>query len=167
MTCSLESQIEINTDETSPKISWGMKEHLHVQIGYAHTDIPSALIHNHNDHMVDYNKSKGEFDVTCSLDNVLSVQSFDNLKNLSKPTTSRGMDVHLHVQSGYAHTDLPSTLLQSRSDHLIYYNKSKGKGAHQFQEGAQPFQEGAHQFQEGAPEQDAPPNYEEAFGSSA
>ena len=76
------------------------------------------------------------------------------------------MDEHLHVQSGYAHTDLPSTLLQSRSDHLIYYNKSKGKsaqpfqeGAHQFQEGAHQFQEGAHQFQEGAPEQGAPPNY--------
>ena len=104
--------------------------------------------------------------MTCSFNNVLSVQSFDNLKNISKPTTSWGMDEHPHVQSGGAHTNHPSALLQSHSAHLIYYNKSIGKSAQPFQERAQPFQEGAQQFQEGAqqfqegaPEQDAPQNY--------
>ena len=53
---SLKSQIEINTDETSPKISWGMKEHLHVQSGYAHTDLPSTLLQSRSAHLIYYNK---------------------------------------------------------------------------------------------------------------
>ena len=95
-------------------------------------------------------KSKGESVMTCSIIHVLSVQSLDNLKNLSNPTTSRGRDVHLHVQNGYAYAELLYTLIQSHSDQQIYYGKSKEKSAQPFQEGAQTVQEGAHQFQEGA-----------------
>merc|ERR1712015_524237 len=82
---------------------------------------------------VNSTKSKGESVMTCSIIHVLSVQSSDNLKNLSNPTTSRGRDIHLHVQNGYAYTELLYTLIQSHSDQQIYYGKSKGKSAQPFQ----------------------------------
>jgi len=132
---SLKSQIENDKQENSPKISGDVKKHLHVQSIYAYTGHPSAQIHSHSAH----NKSKGEIDMTdslkfqnetngnspkskgenvmtCSIIHVLSVQSSDNLKNLSNPTTSRGRDIHLHIQNGYAYTELLFTLIQSHSD---------------------------------------------------
>merc|ERR1712015_331669 len=91
---------------------------------------------------VNSTKSKGESVMTCSIIHVLSVQSSDNLKNLSNPATSRGRDIHLHIQNGYAYTELLFTLIQSHSD--------QQERAQKFQEGAQPFQEGAQSVQKGA-----------------
>merc|ERR1712105_263357 len=41
---------EINESTTS----WGMDEYLHIQIVYAHVDLPFALLHNHSDHLDEY-----------------------------------------------------------------------------------------------------------------
>ena len=49
MTCSLKYHIENIKDETSPNISWGMDEYLHVQIVYAHKDLLSTLLHNQSE----------------------------------------------------------------------------------------------------------------------
>ena len=53
---TLKYQIKDNKDETSPTetISWGMDEYLHVQIVYAHKDLPSALLHNHSARLDEY-----------------------------------------------------------------------------------------------------------------
>ena len=95
----LKPQIEINKNEYTPNNSGAMKEHLHVQSGYAYTDHPSAKIHSHSAHMVYYNKSKGE--MTCSLKFQIETN-----KDETSPKISWGTKEHLHVQSGYAHTDL-------------------------------------------------------------
>ena len=93
-----------------------MDEHLHVQSGYAHTDLPSALLHSHSAHLVYYNKSEGKSDITCSLKSQI-----ENNKDETSPNISWGMDVYLHVRIVYAHKDLLSALLHNHSARRYKY----------------------------------------------
>ena len=156
---SLKSQIETDKQENSPKISGDVKKHLHVQNGYAYTELLYTLIQSHSDQQE-------------------RAQKFQEGAQTVQEGAHRFQEGAQPFQEGAQSVQKGAQTFQERAQQFQEGAQTIQEGTHHFQEGAQPFQEGAHtvqkgaqtfqvraqQFQEGDPEQDAPPSYEETCG---
>ena len=79
---TLKYQIKDNKDETSSTetISWGMDKYLHVQIVYAHVDLPFALLHNCNAHLDEYLHEL----IICAYEDLLSALQYNHIHRMDR-----------------------------------------------------------------------------------